>query len=76
MASEVIPAKAGIQENTGFRVKPGMTNYTGLMSLYVWSISLCLIRLCFPPGDDFLGGTYYPFREEVDDQYEKEPEVE
>jgi len=23
---EVIPAKAGIQENTGFRVKPGMTN--------------------------------------------------
>jgi hypothetical protein len=21
-----IPAKAGIQENTGFRVKPGMTN--------------------------------------------------
>jgi hypothetical protein len=28
----VIPAKAGIQENTGFRVKPGMTTYTGLMS--------------------------------------------
>jgi len=26
---DVIPAKAGIQENTGFRVKPGMTNYTG-----------------------------------------------
>jgi hypothetical protein len=22
---DVIPAKAGIQENTGFRVKPGMT---------------------------------------------------
>jgi hypothetical protein len=26
---DVIPAKAGIQDNTGFRVKPGMTNYTG-----------------------------------------------
>jgi hypothetical protein len=25
-AKEVIPAKAGIQKNTGFRVKPGMTN--------------------------------------------------
>jgi len=24
-AKDVIPAKAGIQENTGFRVKPGMT---------------------------------------------------
>jgi hypothetical protein len=23
---KVIPAKAGIQENTGFRVKPGMTD--------------------------------------------------
>ena len=23
----VIPAKAGIQKNTGFRVKPGMTSY-------------------------------------------------
>jgi len=37
--NDVIPAKAGIQENTGFPrieygaglVKPGMTNYTGLM---------------------------------------------
>jgi len=28
----VIPAKAGIQKNTGFRVKPGMTNYIRLMS--------------------------------------------
>jgi len=27
----VIPAKAGIQGNTGFRVKPGMTNYMKLM---------------------------------------------
>jgi len=27
----VIPAKAGTQENTGFRVKPGMTSCTGLM---------------------------------------------
>jgi hypothetical protein len=26
---DVIPAKAGIQENTGFRVKPGMTNHMG-----------------------------------------------
>jgi hypothetical protein len=25
-AKAVIPAKAGIQKNTGFRVKPGMTN--------------------------------------------------
>jgi len=29
---QVIPAKAGIQKKTGFRVKPGMTNSTGLMS--------------------------------------------
>ena len=37
MEKNVIPAKAGIQENTGFprieygagSVKPGMTNYTG-----------------------------------------------
>ena len=29
MTKDVIPAKAGIQENTGFRVKPGMTNHTG-----------------------------------------------
>jgi len=29
MEKGVIPAKAGIQENTGFRVKPGMTNYKG-----------------------------------------------
>jgi hypothetical protein len=28
----VIPAKAGIQENTGFRVKPGMTNCTRFTS--------------------------------------------
>ena len=28
----VIPAKAGIQKNTGFRVKPGMTNRIRLMS--------------------------------------------
>jgi len=28
----VIPAKAGSQENTGFRVKPGITNCTGLLS--------------------------------------------
>jgi hypothetical protein len=26
---QVIPAKAGIQKRTGFRVKPGMTNYIG-----------------------------------------------
>jgi hypothetical protein len=25
-SKNVIPAKTGIQENTGFRVKPGMTN--------------------------------------------------
>ena len=31
-AKGVILAEAGIQENTGFRVKPGMTNYIRLMS--------------------------------------------
>ena len=31
-AHSVIPANAGIQEGTGFRVKPGMTNRKGLMS--------------------------------------------
>src|SRR4030042_7010542 len=32
MAKSVIPAKAGIQKSTGFRVKPGMTNCIRLMS--------------------------------------------
>jgi hypothetical protein len=32
MTKDVIPAKAGIQENTGFRVKPGMTNWIRFMS--------------------------------------------
>jgi len=31
----VIPAKAEIQEKTGFRVKPGMTNWQGFMLLYI-----------------------------------------
>jgi len=30
----VIPANAGIQKKTGFRVKPGMTNCIRLMSMY------------------------------------------
>ncbi len=30
-AHSVIPANAGIQERTGFRVKPGMTNRKGLI---------------------------------------------
>ncbi len=34
-AHSVIPANAGIQEGTGFRVKPGMTNRKGLMSLCI-----------------------------------------
>jgi len=29
---DVIPAKAGTQANTGFRVKPGMTTPAGLLS--------------------------------------------
>ena len=32
IAKAVIPAKAGIQKNTGFRVEPGMTNRIRLMS--------------------------------------------
>ncbi len=36
-AHSVIPANAGIQEGTGFRVKPGVTNRKGLMSVcIVW----------------------------------------
>ena len=37
----VIPAKAGIQINPGFRVKPGMTDIRGigLMIRGVWAIS-------------------------------------
>ncbi len=31
-AKGVIPAKAGIQKNTGFRVKPGMTTLMRIMS--------------------------------------------
>jgi hypothetical protein len=30
--AHVIPAKAGIQKDTGFRVKPGMTNSRKFMS--------------------------------------------
>jgi hypothetical protein len=29
---DVIPAKAGIQKDTGFRSKPGMTNHLRLIS--------------------------------------------
>jgi hypothetical protein len=32
IAKAVIPAKAGIQKNTGFRVEPGMTNRIRLIS--------------------------------------------
>ena len=35
-AKSVIPAKAGIQKNTGFRIKSGMTNY-------IRSVSLCIV---------------------------------
>jgi MSHA pilin protein MshC len=34
-AKIVIPAKAGIQRNTGFRVKPGMTGWLGLILPYI-----------------------------------------
>jgi len=34
-AESVIPAKAGIQKKSGFRVKPEMTNGAGLMSLCI-----------------------------------------
>ena len=37
----VIPAKAGIQKNAGFRVKPGMIKHTRFMSLYIM-LFLCL----------------------------------
>src|SRR3990172_4720060 len=37
-SKDVIPAKAGIQEKTGFRVKPGMTNGIKLISLYTFRI--------------------------------------
>jgi hypothetical protein len=30
--AHLIPAKAGIQKDPGFRVKPGMTNYIRIMS--------------------------------------------
>jgi hypothetical protein len=35
IAKGVIPAKAGIQKKTGFRVKPGMTDRKRLMSSYI-----------------------------------------
>lgn len=42
----VIPAKAGIQKSTGFRVKPGMTNSTGLMlSCVTFNIQPLTIQL-------------------------------
>jgi hypothetical protein len=43
-AMAVIPA-AGIQKNTGFRVKPGMTNSIRLMSSYI------TYEKCFHPSD-------------------------
>jgi hypothetical protein len=39
----VIPAEAGIQKKTGFRVKPGMTDWTRL-------ISACIKCLTFKLG--------------------------
>jgi hypothetical protein len=43
----VIPAKAGIQKSTGFRVKPGMTNCIRLVSLYIKRISYFFLALIF-----------------------------
>jgi hypothetical protein len=37
-SKHVIPAKAGIQENTGFRVKPGMTIRKRLMPLFIIAV--------------------------------------
>jgi len=37
-AKGVIPAKAGIQKNAGFRVKPEMTNRVKFMSSCITSI--------------------------------------
>ena len=44
-AKAVIPAKAGIQKNTGFRVKPGMTNHIKLMSSCIESPAKINLRL-------------------------------
>ena len=41
IAKAVIPAKAGIQKNTGFRVKPGMTNRIRLMSSCIDANIIC-----------------------------------
>jgi len=52
-AKSVIPAKAGIQKNTGFRVKPGMTNWIRLtnQSIIVWtSETKSLLPSLCPPG--------------------------
>jgi predicted nucleic acid-binding protein len=46
-AKGVIPAKAGIQENTGFRVKPGMTNCVRFMSS-------CVVVGIFPAVNNHL----------------------
>jgi hypothetical protein len=51
-AKSVIPAKAGIQKNTGFRVKPGMTIYLRLMSSCI-SLTFITAFILFgiPPMD-------------------------
>jgi hypothetical protein len=42
----VIPAKAGIQEKTGFRVKPGMTDGIRLISLCMFMLGSIRTVLC------------------------------
>ena len=51
-ATHVIPAKAGIQGNTGFRVKPGMTNWLRCMSLCI-SFILLFSPLAYGQEDIF-----------------------
>ena len=54
---DVIPAKAGIQENTGFPVSTGqvvLTNYTGpsLFILFRQLVSLFFITNLLPGGEN------------------------
>ncbi len=50
------PALAGrgrFRSKAGFRVKPGMTNYTGLMLLFISLTQYCIIPVFYYSIEDF-----------------------
>jgi radical SAM superfamily enzyme YgiQ (UPF0313 family) len=60
-AKDVIPAKAGIQEETGFRVRPGMTSPAPLTSPCVPERECAPNYSSFPSEDYFSPGPILPY---------------